>query len=128
MLVSFGLLVAGILLLVSICSTFGIPFLGYEGAYGQQKSQTLRNLGVLADQKKERLVFWLAERKSDARVLASAEFVRSSADRVVEQVEQGRARGNAAPIASRSLGDAESNRPNPASVYVCQQVSRLSQN
>jgi PAS domain S-box-containing protein len=65
MLIEFGLLFASALALVVITTMFGIPFIGYAGSYGEEQSQATRNLSLVADLKKERLLFWLDERNED---------------------------------------------------------------
>ena len=49
----------------------------------------LRNLGLVADLKKERLQLWLYERKGDSQVLSRNEFVHVSLKKVHEWIEDG---------------------------------------
>ena len=77
-LISFGLLFIVTLGLVYIIPTFGIHFTDYVGSYGSELNQEMETLGLVADLKKERLTFWLAEKKSNARITADIPLVRSS--------------------------------------------------
>ena len=72
MALGFGALFTCVLLLVGFSMIFGIPFTSNTGYYGQEKSQVLRNLSLVADLKKERLLVWLNERKGDAQVMAQS--------------------------------------------------------
>ncbi len=71
MIISFGALVISVVAAVTLAITFGLPFLGYQGLYGAELEFVRQNLGLVAEQKKERLLQWIDERKGDARVLAN---------------------------------------------------------
>ncbi|MEW6111230.1 MAG: PAS domain S-box protein [Thermodesulfobacteriota bacterium] len=92
-LISFGLLFIVTLGLVYIVPTFGIPFTDYVGSYGSELKQEMETLGLVADLKKERLSFWLAEKKSNARMIGDIVLVRSSVKQLRDVLEQGRQRG-----------------------------------
>ena len=87
-LISFGLLFVVTISLVSLVRTFGIPFTPFLGSYGRERDQTFNALGLVADLKKERLAFWLAEKKADARVLADTSLVELGVARVREIIEE----------------------------------------
>ncbi len=72
---SFGFFFTVLLLLVTLVWAFGIPFTTYSGSYGRERSEALKELSLIADLKKDRLLLWLEERKGDAEVLAQDEAV-----------------------------------------------------
>lgn len=88
MLVCFGLLFAVTLILYSLVRSFGVPFTIYTGSYGNQRSQSLKNLSLVADLKKERFLLWLEERKDDAGVLSHNYTVESSVKRLCEIIRK----------------------------------------
>jgi signal transduction histidine kinase len=88
MAVSFGLLFVTVLVVVSLVRTFGIPFTEDSGSYGQERSDVLKNLSLIADLKKERLLFWLQERRSDSLILSLNEAVESSVRNLQDVVEK----------------------------------------
>ncbi len=73
MALGFGLLTALVVCLVSLATSFGIPFTSDLGSYGRQRSEILGQLGLVADLKKECLLLWLEERTGDAQVLSQSE-------------------------------------------------------
>jgi len=81
MALSFGVLVAAMLVLVVLGATFGIPFTADSGLYGNERSDVLKDLSLVADLKKDRFLLWLQERKNDTRALSRSE-------NVLEQVER----------------------------------------
>lgn len=93
MAVSFGILFAGILIVVSLARTFGIPFTSVRGTYSEERSEVLRNLSLVADLKKERLLLWLYERRGDTQVLSQNEFVSLSMKRLHKLIEDGLKQG-----------------------------------
>jgi signal transduction histidine kinase len=68
----FGAVIIGMMVMVIIVSTFGIPFTGYTGTLGYEKSVVLNTLGLVADLKKERFELWLGERKDDVTVFSES--------------------------------------------------------
>ncbi len=84
MALSFGVLCAVILILVSGLRTFGLPWTSDQGSHGEAQDLVLRQLSLLADLSKERLRLWLGERESDVTALAQNKIVVSSAKRLSE--------------------------------------------
>ncbi|MBI5571179.1 MAG: HAMP domain-containing protein [Desulfomonile tiedjei] len=78
MALAFGVLFAVILLSVSFIRTFGLPFTPDRGSSGDAQDLVLRQLSFIADLKKEVVLLWLQERRSDVRTLAYSEVVVSS--------------------------------------------------
>lgn len=95
-LVSFGLLLVIVVVLLSAVRTFGIPFTSLTGSYGRERDQAFRTLSLVADLKKERLVFWLAEKKSDARVMADTREIELCVRRLRETFEESQRGGGTA--------------------------------
>lgn len=89
MLIWFGMLFVIVLAAVNILRSFGIPGTTFTGGYGQERSQALKNLSLVADLKKERLLLWLEERKNDARQLSQNRIVESSV-RGINTIMQGK--------------------------------------
>jgi two-component system, cell cycle sensor histidine kinase and response regulator CckA len=75
MLISFGALVAVMLLVINVVRTFGIPFTSYSGSYGDHIAEAMRNLNLVADLKKDRFLLWLEERKNDVEALARNQVI-----------------------------------------------------
>ncbi|MEJ2718922.1 MAG: PAS domain S-box protein [Deltaproteobacteria bacterium] len=82
MMLGFGVLVVVIVTAVVGILLFGMPFTSHRGIYEQERAQVVTNLGFVADLKKERLLMWLRERKSDIRVLAASADVRTAVEKV----------------------------------------------
>ena len=74
-LVSFGLLFVATLSLVSFVATFGIPFTAFQGSYSRERNEVFRSLSLTADVKNERFAHWLAERKTETRLVAETDLV-----------------------------------------------------
>ncbi len=96
MALGFSVLFAVVLLLVSLIRTFGLPWTSNRGSFGDAQAMVLRQLSLLADVKKERLLLWFEERKSDAAVLAQSEaltsFFRKLHDEARNDSRSGRSR------------------------------------
>jgi len=75
MLIYFGLLFAIILITVELAYMYGIPFTPFVGEYQQQQSDVFKNLNLVADLKKERMLRWVEERRDDARVLSGSSIL-----------------------------------------------------
>jgi PAS domain-containing protein len=86
--IGFGLVLGITLVLLFAATIWGIPFTRYSGTYASDKSEAIRDLGTVADLKKEGLLRWLEERKNNARRICSDEFVRSSIVRLVKSVQE----------------------------------------
>lgn len=84
MALSFGLLFAIIVIVISLIRTFGIPWTTDEGTYGDAQTLVLRQLSLVADLKQELLQHWLEERQMDATALSQRRVVTSSVTKLVE--------------------------------------------
>ncbi len=91
MLISFGLLSAMTLVLINVVRTFGIPFTTYSGAYGDETSQTLRHLDLVADLKQDRLFLWFEERKDDVHTLSRNPTILAGVPDVRKEMQEGHA-------------------------------------
>jgi hypothetical protein len=88
LLVSFGLLVLGTLVLIFSIRSFGLPFTSFKGANEAALEAEFRNLSLVADLKQDRLVFWLAERKTDAWFWSHTALVERSAQQLSEFIRK----------------------------------------
>lgn len=94
MLISFGSLFAVTLLVINLVRTFGIPFTTYAGSYGDELSEALRNVDLVADLKKERFLLWLGERRNDIRTLALNQNIASSLPELRKELQRNLESGN----------------------------------
>ena len=85
----FGAVIVGIMMMVIVVSTFGIPFTGYTGTLGYEKSVVLNSLGLVADLKKERFNLWLGERKDDVTVFSESINTSTLLNDLITLVRQG---------------------------------------
>ncbi|MBF0423463.1 MAG: GAF domain-containing protein, partial [Magnetococcales bacterium] len=92
------LLFVPVLFALEFFSIIGVPFSGWNGFMGIETEQGLRQLELIADIKKDRLLRWLEERRSDAHVLAHNPTLSRHVDRLrtLWQGLKGRAVGDAA--------------------------------
>jgi signal transduction histidine kinase len=95
MTLSFVVLFAVILVLVSLIRTFGLPWTSDRGSYGDAQELVLKQLTLMADLKKEILLHWLEERESDATTLSQRLVVASALNTYAELVRK-------APLAGRT--------------------------
>lgn len=70
MLVYFGLLFVLAISALKWVEFYGIPFTPFDGEYRIWQSEELKQLGLVADLKKERLKRWIKERRDDTKVIA----------------------------------------------------------
>jgi len=70
MCILFGLLFATMLAVVVMLIMYGIPFTPFKGEYLYHKTSALQKISLVADLKKDRLLFWMKERRGDAEVLS----------------------------------------------------------
>ncbi|MFH1953137.1 MAG: hypothetical protein ABIL06_16155, partial [Pseudomonadota bacterium] len=89
----FGGLSVIVIIGISLVGSFGLPFLGITGAYQDLMAQSVDELNLTADLKKERLQFWLRERQGDLSVLAANEHVRRDLSGLVNGVRGHREAG-----------------------------------
>lgn len=109
-LISFGLLFVVTISLVTLVRTFGVPFTTFRGSYGREQSQTVRALDLIADLKKERLTFWLEDKKADARILADTSLVESSVKRLSRILQKHQRLGTTPDRLKAGLAEQESYR------------------
>lgn len=88
MLVWFGSISIGIVLVMCWVWLFGIPLTAYVGAYRGAMSEVLRHLELVADLRKDRLQLWLEECNEDAQFLASSKPVSASLARLEELIPE----------------------------------------
>lgn len=93
MLTSFGLLLVCALVGFEFAYVYGIPLTGYEGEYEKEQAEVFRELNLIADLKKERLLRWIEERNDDARVLAESTIVKSHVKRLHQMILEKRRLG-----------------------------------
>lgn len=93
MLLGFGLLFAITLMSMALAEIYGIPYTGFGGEYEEHRSEVFRNLNLVADLKKERLLRWIEERRDDATVLAESSIIGSSISKLRKVVEEDASRG-----------------------------------
>jgi PAS domain S-box-containing protein/putative nucleotidyltransferase with HDIG domain len=72
---SFGILFAATFIIVTIVSTFGIPFTSFRGSYGIERIEAMRDLDFVAGLKKERLQVWIGERKANMQMITHCEKI-----------------------------------------------------
>ncbi|MCX5863289.1 MAG: HAMP domain-containing protein, partial [Deltaproteobacteria bacterium] len=85
----FGAVIVGIMVMVIVVSTFGIPFTGYTGTHGYEKSVVLNTLGLVADLKKERFNLWLGERKDDVTLFSESLNISTLLNDLITLIQQG---------------------------------------
>ncbi|TFG39531.1 MAG: hypothetical protein E4H48_08915, partial [Syntrophobacterales bacterium] len=61
--------------LVQLVSIFGLPFTKVEGRMGEQRSKAFHELDLIADGKRDFLLFWLNERRAAVNFIAANDFV-----------------------------------------------------
>lgn len=77
--ISFCLLFVLILSGSLFVSIYGVPGTDYQGREGHQRDEAIHNLGLIAEAKKDRLLFWLNERSSAVNFLATNALVEERA-------------------------------------------------
>lgn len=87
--IEFGAVIVGIMALVIVVWTFGIPFTGHTGTLGYEKSVVLNTLGLVADLKKERFELWLGERKDDVTVFSESSSISTSLNDLLTLIRRG---------------------------------------
>jgi signal transduction histidine kinase len=86
--VEFGAVIVGIMALVIAVSIFGVPFTGYTGTLGYEKSKVLNTLGLIADLKKERFELWMGERKDDVTLFSESINISTSLIDLLAQIQR----------------------------------------
>ncbi|HDY66611.1 MAG TPA: HAMP domain-containing protein [Candidatus Scalindua sp.] len=88
MLLYFGLMTIAILVTLKLFEIYGMPFTNFGGEYSHHQSEALRNLNLVADLKKERLLHWVEERRDDAKVLSESKILRSFVARLIPVIKE----------------------------------------
>ncbi len=96
MLFSFGLLFVLTLTAINLVNLYGVPFTDFRGELKRNEIEALRNLNLVADLKKERLMLWLEERLDDTEVVATSEFIQRPLSEIVSVVHEYRRPGDSA--------------------------------
>lgn len=77
--VSFSFVFVVVLVLIQLAGLMGVPFTPYAGRIREGRAETLKNLGLVADLKKERLQRFLKERRDGLAVSASSSILERNA-------------------------------------------------
>ncbi len=85
---SFCLLFILILTGFLIASIYGIPGTDFNGRKGHQLAEAIHNLDLIAEAKKDRLLFWLNERSSAVNFLSANDLVEKNAVDIRERFPQ----------------------------------------
>lgn len=86
MLIYFGGLFIATMVVVQLTELFGIPNTVFVGAYKDKHDDALRELGFLADTKKDLLLNWLTERRSDVRQLSNEDSVEHAVTQLTREL------------------------------------------
>lgn len=96
LIVSLGLVFTIALAAIIFVDVMGVPFTHYRGRQGQERDKTFKSLSLVADLKKDRILRWLDERRSDVHlcsqndtVRANAGLLRTAFDKFVTQGKKG---------------------------------------
>ena len=108
MAVSFSILLIGMMVLIGSATVFGIPFTIDSGLLGEQRSQVLQNLSLVADLKKDRLLFWLKERKDNVSAIAGSAYVREETGRLIEATQKALESGKTGAALMKTLSAQQS--------------------
>ncbi|OHB32885.1 MAG: hypothetical protein A2X84_08965 [Desulfuromonadaceae bacterium GWC2_58_13] len=73
--VGFCLVFIVALVLVQLASIFGLPFTTFDGRMGEARSKAFHELDLMADGKRDFLLFWLNERRAAVNFIAANDFV-----------------------------------------------------
>lgn len=77
LIVSFSAMFIVVLFIAILAGIAGIPFTPFTGRQAQQRTEAFGSLNLVADLKKERLLQWLKERRSDIHVWSESPVVRN---------------------------------------------------
>ncbi len=70
--VEFGTVILVILVLVIVVTTLGVPFTGYTGSFGNEKTLALATLSLVADLKKEAFELLMEQRGDDIKQISES--------------------------------------------------------
>lgn len=83
LILSFTALFAFVLTLVQLVEIGGIPFTTISGSQVLERQEVFKNLNLVADLKKERLIRWIEEKCDDIHVTADTEFSSRMVSRIL---------------------------------------------
>ena len=93
MLVSFSLLLFIALGSVELAYIYGVPFTDHGGEFKEHQTDAFRDLNLIADLKKERMLRWIEERKDDSMVFAQSVMHNRQIKRLVSLLHAETSRG-----------------------------------
>jgi signal transduction histidine kinase len=85
MLLSFGGVFLSTLVLILLAESFGIPLTRFTGVYQERQREAFLQLNTLAEIKKETLLQWIKERRSNARVVSGSSLIGSHLGEMLPQ-------------------------------------------
>jgi signal transduction histidine kinase/DNA-binding response OmpR family regulator/HAMP domain-containing protein len=77
--IGFCLGFLAVLALVQLVGVFGVPFTNFSGRIGEQRNKALYELALIANGKRDFLLFWLNERRAAVNFIAANDFVEANA-------------------------------------------------
>ncbi len=90
----FGVTLVLITALMKSVEFYGMPFTNFKGEFQGLTSQAFNRLGLVADLKKERLYFWIKERRDGIEVLANQSVIKDSILDLRKIISANTAKGN----------------------------------
>ncbi len=87
-LISFALLLIITLTTVDLIRIYGIPFTTVTGEYSLEQYRVFKNLNLLADLQKQRLVHWLKEIKEESTVIAESDLIALNLERLRVEIRE----------------------------------------
>ena len=84
----FSTLFLIVIALLIFLKTYGIPFTEIDGDYQRTQSEVFKNLNLVADLKKERLLRNLKERRDDTIVLTESRLMKSLISELQIRIQQ----------------------------------------
>lgn len=87
MLLFFGLLFVLVMTALQLVQFYGLGFMNFEGIISDQRAEVFRDLSLVADLQKEKLLSWSAERYVDAHIIAESPAVRANTCQLVNEIK-----------------------------------------
>lgn len=75
LLVYFILLFTTMITVIELARIYGVPLTNIEGEYRVEQNRAFKNLNLVADMKKERLMRWMEERRDDSDIIAKSRLI-----------------------------------------------------
>lgn len=76
--IGFCLGFLAVLALVQLVGVFGVPFTNFSGRIGEQRNKAFHELALIANGKRDFLLFWLNERRAAVNFIAANDFVEAN--------------------------------------------------